>query len=161
MIFAMRKIRMKKSCTISCFIVLSLALVMMTCSSEDPVEPEITFNSFSEEVQYLIESNFTFGGVAVGVIKGDTTFTLFNGTRSENSDLPPDENTVYEMGSVTKIYHAVIRHAVFKNAMCYGYPGAVTYPEPLAIFKTAVPEHCTIRILYPHLFPASIGIVLI
>jgi D-alanyl-D-alanine-carboxypeptidase/D-alanyl-D-alanine-endopeptidase len=108
MIFAMRKIRMKKSCTISCSIVLSLALVMMTCSSEDPVEPEITFNSFSEEVQYLIESNFTFGGVAVGVIKGDTTFTLFHGTRSENSHLPPDENTVYEMGSVTKTFTATL-----------------------------------------------------
>ncbi len=97
--------RKKTPNAISDLIVLA-AILILGCDSKDPVKPESepTFNSFREEVEYVIESTFTFGGVALGVIRDGEAFNLFHGEKSKNSDNLPDENTIYEMGSVTKTF---------------------------------------------------------
>ena len=50
---------------------LILISIIMSCDSKKSTEPEPTFNNFQDEVQYIIESDFPVGSIAVGVIKGD------------------------------------------------------------------------------------------
>jgi len=102
--------RRKTKVRYTLFIILMITVLslIINCDSTYPPEPEPTFNSFQEEVQYIIESSFTFGGVSVGVIKGSEEFSIFHGTKSKNTDEPPDENTVYEMGSITKTFTATL-----------------------------------------------------
>ena len=88
----------------------TLFLFFTSCDSKKSTEPdpEPTFNSFQEEAQYLIESNFPLGGIAVGIIRGDEEIQIFHGTKSNDSSEPPDENTVYELGSTTKTFTATL-----------------------------------------------------
>jgi len=85
-----------------------LILIIIGCSKKNPTESQPEFDNFHDEVEYLINSNFTFGGVAAGIIKGDESFSIFHGTKSKNTNVPPDENTVYEMGSITKTFTATL-----------------------------------------------------
>ena len=89
---------------------LIFTIVFIGCSSEKSTEPEPepTFDNFRDEVEYIIESNFTFGGVAAGIINGDEEFTVFHGTKSKTGSESPDENTIYEIGSITKTFTATI-----------------------------------------------------
>ncbi|MFC1724247.1 serine hydrolase domain-containing protein [candidate division KSB1 bacterium] len=85
-----------------------LVIGVISCSSKNPAEPEPVFNSFQEKVEYLIESNFKTGGVAIGIIKGDEEFTFFHGRKSKNSSSVPDGNSIFELGSITKTFTATI-----------------------------------------------------
>ena len=78
-------------------------LLTAGCDAAGP-SPEPVFDNLLDEVHYLIESRFTSGGVAVGIIDHGDETTIFHGTRSSDTSAPPDENTVYEMGSVTKVF---------------------------------------------------------
>jgi D-alanyl-D-alanine-carboxypeptidase/D-alanyl-D-alanine-endopeptidase len=78
-------------------------LLTAGCDAAGP-SPEPVFGNLLDEVHYLIESRFTSGGVAVGIIDHGVETTIFHGTKGGDSSAPPDEDTVYEMGSVTKAF---------------------------------------------------------
>jgi len=71
-------------------------------------ESDPVFDSFPEEVQYLIDSEFTRGGVAVGVIRDSEEFTIFRGVKNRHSSDPPDAETVFELGSITKTFTGLL-----------------------------------------------------
>lgn len=96
---------MKRPIALS-FLFVFVSFVLLVSCRNDGTEP--VPETFEEEVEYLIDSSFAYGGVAVGVINGTEEFTIFQGTKSRQSNDPPDENSVYEMGSITKTFTGIV-----------------------------------------------------
>ena len=46
-------------------------------------------------------------GLAVGVIDGDHENAMFYGSIDRDSETPPDENTIFEIGSIGKVFTAL------------------------------------------------------
>lgn len=94
------------------FLAVLLGLILAGCTPETRADTDSesapVFNNLRDEVQYLIDQNFSIGGVAVGVINGADEFHVFYGTKSAYNDEIPDENTVYEMGSITKTFTGIV-----------------------------------------------------
>lgn len=59
---------------------------------------DIAFSPFVE--------NHKNAGISVGIIYGSETFTKNYGVKDLQSNLPPDANTIYEIGSITKVFTA-------------------------------------------------------
>jgi CubicO group peptidase (beta-lactamase class C family) len=86
-------------------LILSFFLILSGCKQEDEV-PE--FNSMREEVDYLMEK-YVRMGAAIGIIDNrQELHTYFYGQLSENNPAPPDENSLFEIGSITKTFTATL-----------------------------------------------------
>ena len=87
---------------------IGLAITLVCCASgktigQTPISPE--------EIQRLATPYVEAGVVnamSIGVVQGDQSFTLHYGTLSESSDATPDDATVYEIGSVTKVFTGIL-----------------------------------------------------
>src|SRR5215211_7245684 len=47
-------------------------------------------------------------GVVVGVLRGDRTWVMGSGTAGPGGPSPPAANTIFEIGSVTKVFTALL-----------------------------------------------------
>lgn len=72
--------------------------------SSQPMSPALKKN-IDALVRPLVESSGRVG-VVVGIIDGDKKWVLGYGRRTLGKDIPPDADTVYEIGSVTKTFTA-------------------------------------------------------
>jgi CubicO group peptidase (beta-lactamase class C family) len=125
-----------------------------SCSkNETPTGPE--FNSLREEIDYLIEQ-YTEVGTAVGVInKQQEQIFIFYGTKMLNENDPPDGNTVYEIGSITKTFTATLLAEMVLN-------GTVdledTVGQYLPAGQVTMPAYNGVKIYLKHLATHSSGI---
>ena len=85
-----------------------LSVLTMGCRPGQPTRPGTVTEDLQDELRRIVESEFPVGGAAVRVIRGNEAFTVFHGTKSLDAFDPPDENTVYEMGSITKTFTATL-----------------------------------------------------
>ncbi len=131
------------------------AFIIISCNSKNSTKPEPEFNNFRDEVEYYIKTNFTFGGIAAGIIKGDETFYIFHGTKSKNTDEPPDENTIYEMWSVTKTFTATLLADAVVNGTVRLHDKVQDY---LPADSRTMPTHNGAQISFWHLATHTSGL---
>ncbi len=75
-------------------------LVTQGCKKDD----ELTFNNLEEEVDYLVEK-YVKMGAAIGIIdKYQQELELYYGTISNFNSEPPEQHSIFEIGSITKTF---------------------------------------------------------
>lgn len=93
-------------------LVVLLVFSLVNCNpddfSDDGQQSKKQFDNLRDEVQYLIETNFSYGAVAVAVINGSDEFSIFHGTKTRGGNDPPDGDTLFLIGSVTKTFTAIV-----------------------------------------------------
>ncbi len=88
--------------------------------------------------------------VSVGVVQGQEVATAHAGTLSGDVDRPPDERTLYEIGSVTKVFTALLlAEAVVRDEVELDTPVARLLPEDVVLPEGAG-EKITLRMLATH-----------
>jgi len=86
-------------------VVLSGLLILSGCKKE-PSDP--TFNNLSEELEYLTDQ-YVKMGAAIGIIdKNQQQQKLYYGSLSKHNSNPPNEHSVFEIGSITKSFTATL-----------------------------------------------------
>jgi len=81
-------------------------LLASGCTKEEPVEPQ--FDSFEEELDYLVEK-YVRMGAAVGIVDQQQDLQeYYYGTLSKTRDTPPDSRSLFEIGSITKTFTATL-----------------------------------------------------
>jgi D-alanyl-D-alanine-carboxypeptidase/D-alanyl-D-alanine-endopeptidase len=90
-------------CLIPLIFVLSL-LLPAGCKKDNGPQ----FNNFTEEFEYLVEQ-YVRMGAAIGIIdKHQDEREYFFGTLSKFNGNPPDRQTIFEVGSITKTFTATL-----------------------------------------------------
>jgi len=81
-------------------------LLVSGCNQESDPEPQ--FKSFEEELDYLADQ-YVRMGAAVGIIdRQQNQHEYYFGKISRNRDIPPDEHSIFEIGSITKTFTATL-----------------------------------------------------
>lgn len=88
-----------------CILIIVFSLLFTSCKKNDD-KPD--FSSFNEELEYLT-GKYVKVGAAIGIIDLDQQEQkYFYGTLSTSRDIPPNEHSVFEIGSVTKSFTAAL-----------------------------------------------------
>lgn len=83
-----------------------IILVLLTSGCRKEETPE--FNSLKEELDYIMEKNVKVGA-ALGIIdQQEQVRTYFYGSLSRNRHHPPDEHSLFEIGSITKTFTSTL-----------------------------------------------------
>jgi len=135
-------------------------------NSAPAVEPPLFAKSFREVIESG-SANGAFAGVAVGVIDGKRSETLYLGHRDGPKSAPPDAESRFEIGAVSEVFtglllaQAAIDHTVklqdpLGPLLAPGFPfadpavGRATLAD-LATQRAGLPSHPA------NLFPADLG----
>ena len=87
-------------------ILFSCILLVSGCTKE--VTPELRFNSFEEEFEYLLDE-YVKMGAAIGIIdQQQNLHEYYIGTISNDDANPPDRHSIFEIGSITKTFTATL-----------------------------------------------------
>lgn len=124
------------------------------CSDDDtPISPQ--FNSLEEEIDYIVNQYYKVGA-AVGVInKQQEELVFFYGTKVLNKDDPPNENTVFEIGSITKTFTGTL----LADRILKGIVGLEnTVRQYLPADQVTMPTFEGVEITLKHLATHSSGI---
>ncbi len=93
------------------YLLLSLIFVFNCCNKDD--EPTSPLLSLEEEINKIAEDNLKVGMV-IGVINKNQQKIIFSyGSKTLNGNEAPDENTVFDIGSMTKTFTAVLLADIF------------------------------------------------
>lgn len=85
----------------------SVATFFSACKNDDTPEP-VVFNTLEEEINFLTEKHILSGGI-IGIIDKNQNRQIFSfGTKELNTNEPPDINSVFEIGSMTKTFTATL-----------------------------------------------------
>lgn len=95
----------KLSCHI--LLVLLFAIMVSTGCDETGVAPPGEFDTLEEEIEYLGSSNVGVGMV-IGIITGGESSVFSFGRRSVDDSRPPDGDSVFEIGSITKTFTSLL-----------------------------------------------------
>ncbi|MCG8309722.1 MAG: beta-lactamase family protein [Cytophagales bacterium] len=117
-----------------------LAILLMASSCKEDKLPHPRPDNLAEEIENIFQpmvDNKTTVGVAVGIIKpGGERKTFFFGEKEKNLGEKPNENTLFEIGSITKtmtatvLAHMVINHEVsLDNAVEDFVPEIKNFPD--------------------------------
>jgi CubicO group peptidase (beta-lactamase class C family) len=90
-------------------LILTALLFFAQCKKEEtPPSGPPEFTHLEEEIDYLVEP-FLHVGMVVGVIDKNQVKRVFAfGTKSTTTEEPPDEHTVFEIGSINKSFTCLI-----------------------------------------------------
>lgn len=122
---------------------LILGAAALGCKSPPPL--------ISDEVKANIQTRVEQGksvGIVVGVIDSKGRREYFcHGTSSQGGDDPVDENSIYEIGSISKAFTGILlADMVLKEELMLDDPAAVYLPEAVSM-----PERNEIKITLEHL----------
>lgn len=110
---------------------------------------ELPDRQFVQHVDERIESG-DYVGMIVGLIDGENTYVQAFGTKSKESNSPPDEQTIFEISSVAKTFAAtLLAQSVTDGAVKLGDP-ANRYLEPDAHLSTYDGNDITLLDLAAH-----------
>jgi len=103
-------------------------LVLVSClSATARAEPETAAPSLKERIdpvaKVYVDSGVLMGAV-IGVIDGDEDAVIGYGRFSEKRPQAPDGNTIYEIGSITKVFTGILLASLAEE-------GVVTLDEPV------------------------------
>ena len=84
-----------------------LVLLLTFCHKDNP-ETEKKYDSLEQEVN-IIADKYVKVGAIVGIINKQQEKLVFSfGSKSINKNIPPDSNTVFDIGSITKTFTAIL-----------------------------------------------------
>ncbi len=83
-----------------------LLLAVIACNEDEVVEtpfeePQNIEEAIANIFQPMVDGDSTVG-LSVGIVKGNELKQFFFGEKEKGTNLRPDENTLYEIGSITK-----------------------------------------------------------
>lgn len=99
---------------------LIISIIFSQCKKEENPPGPPVFNSLEEEVDYLVQPYLKVGFL-VGIIDNNQNkIVLSYGSKTTDSEELPDENTVFEIGSINKSFTCLLtainwRNGVFEN----------------------------------------------
>ena len=87
-------------------LIICAGLIILPGCKKNPAEP--TFNSLAEELDYLT-GRYVKMGAAIGIIdKNQQQQNIYYGSLSNHNSSPPDEHSIFEIGSITKSFTATL-----------------------------------------------------
>ncbi len=120
------------------------------------IAPFLLFSLSGNEIEDLIKTCVDEGhtqGMVVGIITKDGTKFYKNGYTSKEKDMLMDENTVFETGSITKIFTSLLLAEMARN-------GEVNMTDPIEKFLpeyVKLPEYKGQKITLEHLSKHTAG----
>lgn len=142
---------MSIKCNINSILILITVITLISsCSENDsPVGPQ--FNNLEEEVDYIVKKYYKVGA-AVGIInKQQEELSLFYGTKVLNKNNPPDENTVFQIGSITKtITCTLLADRILKGVVGLEDKARIYLPADRVTMPTYDGEEITLKHLATH-----------
>ena len=128
-------------------------IVFSGCDKDEtPTGPQ--FNSLEEEIDH-IANQYLKVGATIGIINKQQERLIFSfGTKSVNSNEPPDANTVFEIGSITKTFTATLAADMFLKGNFSDDTVSHYLPDSLV----TMPTKDSIEIRLDHLLTHSSGI---
>ncbi|NIO49376.1 MAG: serine hydrolase [Candidatus Aminicenantes bacterium] len=139
----------------SLIIIFLISLIVLSgCKkNEAPDEPE--FNSLAEEIDYLA-NQYVRVGAMIGVINKQQEKLIFSyGTKSINTTEPPDSNTVFDIGSITKTFTATLLSDIVLKGVIYLTNTVGNY---LPADQVIMPSSEGVEITFEHLATHTSGI---
>lgn len=135
-------------------ILISIFLIVLTgCDKqESPTGPQ--FNNLEEEIDHIANQYLKVGAI-IGIINKQQEKSIYSyGRKSINSNEPPDANTVFEIGSITKTFTAILAADMFLNGNFSDDTVSHYLPDSLV----TMPNKDSIEIRFIHLLTHSSGI---
>ena len=122
--------------------------------SDNETSTDLQFNSLEEEIHYIV-NRYAKAGAMVGVInKQQERIILSYGTKSIDKKEPPDINTVFEIGSITKTFTAILAADMYLN----GDLSNDAVGNYLPAGQVSMPSKDGVEISFIHLATHSSGI---
>jgi len=138
---------------ISKVVCLMCIILISGCDKDDtPTSPPI--GSLEEEIDQIANQYLKVGAI-IGIINKQQERIIFSyGTKSINNNEPPDANTVFEIGSITKTFTATLAANMFLT----GNFSDDTVGHYLPAGQVTMPNKDSIEIRLVHLLTHSSGI---
>ncbi len=103
-----------KAYSLFCMVIMTLFFLFSGCKDEDTL-PGTQYETLQEEVDG-IAGKYLKVGIIIGIIDKKQNRQIFSyGSRSLAMVIPPDENTVFDIGSITKTFTATLMAVMFLN----------------------------------------------
>jgi len=140
---------------ISKVVCLMCIILISGCDKDDtPTSPPI--GSLEEEIDQIANQYLKVGAI-IGIINKQQERIIFSyGTKSINNNEPPDANTVFEIGSITKTFTATLAANMFLT----GNFSDDTVGHYLPAGQVTMPNKDSIEIRLVHLLTHSSGITI-
>ncbi len=125
-------------------VVIFLSLCFLCCCKDkNDIPEERNAKSETEQLRAIVDDKIKplieegkLVGVSVGVIKGDANAVFCYGKISSDSNQTPDGNTIYEIGSITKVFTTLLLadavangYADFNDTIDKFLPSGVNVPD--------------------------------
>jgi CubicO group peptidase (beta-lactamase class C family) len=131
------------------------SFIFFSSCSENGQPPDPQYSSLEEEIDHLVEQ-YSEVGAAIGVINNQQEqIVLFYGTKTLNENDPPDTNTVFQIGSITKIFTGTLLADMILNGSV-GLEDAVGHYLPAE--QVTMPTFNSVEVKIKHLATHSSGI---
>lgn len=92
-----------------------LTFIMASSCQKEETPPENPFKALEEEIDYIADKYVKVGAI-IGVIDRNHNKLVFSyGSKTLNDTVPPDANTVFDIGSVTKTFTTTLMAKMYLN----------------------------------------------
>jgi CubicO group peptidase (beta-lactamase class C family) len=113
------------STSVRVVLLMTMIAVLTSCGRHNPSQQTAT-SAIDQIIQPLIDDQWA-GGVVVGTVSKEQAVILCYGRLSADNPQPPDANTVFEIGSLTKFFTALLLADMVER-------GEVSLEDPIGRF---------------------------
>ncbi len=122
------------------------APVTPTDTARPTSDPELNFPPEVEEYVHRLVDDHKVPGISIGWLTPEGTYFLNYGTVTWDSDQKIDEHTLFEIGSITKVFTAtLLANAVEEGLVTLDTPAQELAPEGVTLPVYAVDRGMTLR----------------
>ncbi len=122
------------------------APVILTATAEPTLSPELNFPPEVVEYVHRLVDDHKVPGISVGWLTPDGMYFLNYGTITWESDQKIDEHTLFEIGSITKVFTAtLLANAIEEGLVTLDTPAQELAPEGVTMPVYAVDQGMTLR----------------